>query len=118
VPPVREDLSAAQWDAVDVGQLTAPNGTTYSRRTTRMARKTAASLVESGCPVVSYWPGGLPEETRVVWHDGDDARVAWASARADVTSDTPRPPRGGSIVTVGRWESPEGSALLVLTTHH
>ena len=115
---MRQDLSNEQWDAVGGGQLTAPTGTPYSRRTTRLKRKEAASLVESGCPVVTYWPGGLPEKTRVVWHDGDDARVAWEGARAEVTSDSPRPPSGGSVVTAGRWETSDGDILLVLTWHH
>lgn len=118
MPPVRQDLSHERWDAVDGGQLIAPTGITYSRLTTQMKRRDAASLVESGCPVVTYWPGGLPETTRVVWHDEEDARVAWESARAEVTSDSPRPPRGGSVVTAGCWESSGGDALLVLTWHH
>jgi hypothetical protein len=86
--------------------------------TSRMKRKDATSLVESGCPVVTYWPGGLPEMTRVVWHDGEDARAAWESARGEVTSDTPPPPHSGAAVTAGRWESPGGEELLVLTWHH
>ncbi len=118
MPPVRQDLSDEQWDAVDGGQLIAPTGVTYSRRTTRMKRQEAASMAESGCPVVTYWPGGLPEKTRVVWHDGADAGAAWESARAEVTSDSPRPPRGESVVTAGRWESPNGDTLVVLTWHH
>ncbi len=115
---VRQDLSDDQWYAVEAGELTAPSGTTYTRRTTRMKRKDAASLVESGCPVVTYWPGGLPEMTRVIWHDGEDARAAWESARGEITSDTPRPPRRGAIATAGRWESPDGEDLLVFTWHH
>jgi hypothetical protein len=118
VPPVPQDLSDEQWDAVDGGQLIAPTGITYTRRTTRMKRKDAASLVEAGFPVVTYWPGGLPEKTRIVWHDGEEAKAAWESARAEVTGDSPRPPRGGSMVTAGRWESPGGDTLLVLTWHH
>jgi hypothetical protein len=118
VPPVRQDLSDDQWNAVEEGELTAPTGIVYSRRTTRMKRKDAASLVSSGCPVVTYWPGGLPERTEVVWHDGEDAQTAWASARAEVTSETPHPPRRGAVATAGRWESPDGHALLVLTWHH
>ncbi len=118
MPPVRQDLSDEQWDAVDGGQVIAPTGITYSRRTTRMKRKDAASSVESGCPVVTYWPGGLPEKTRVIWHDGEDARAAWESVRAEVTNDSPHPPQGGSVVTAGRWESPGGDTLLVLTWHH
>jgi len=83
-----------------------------------MKRTEAASLVESGSPVVTYWPGGLPEKTRVVWHDGQDALLAWESARGEVTSDAPRPPRRGSVATAGRWESPNGDDLLVVTWPH
>ncbi|NEM07723.1 hypothetical protein [Geodermatophilus normandii] len=115
---MRQDLSGEQWDAVDAGRLSAPTGITYSRRTTRLKRRDAASRVESGCPVVTYWPGGLPERTRLVWHDGEDARAAWDSVRAGINNDDPRPPRGGSVVTAGLWESPHGDALLVLTWHH
>lgn len=115
---VRQDLSDEQRDAVDGGQLFAPTGTTYSRLTTRMKRKEAASLGESSCPVVTCWPGGLPEKTRVVWHEGADARAAWQSARGEVTSDSPRPARSGSVVTAGRWESPDGDTFVILTWHH
>jgi hypothetical protein len=118
VPPVRQDLSEDQWHVVEAGELTGPSGTKYTRRTTRMKRRDAASLVESGCPVVTYWPGGLPEKTRVVWHEEQDALLAWESARGEVTSDTPRPFRRGAVATAGRWESPNGEDLLVLTWHH
>jgi hypothetical protein len=115
---VRQDLSADQWNAVETGVLTAPSGTKYSRRTTRMKRKNVTALVEAGCPVVTYWPGGLPEMTRTIWHDGAHARAAWESVRGQLTSDTPRAPGGGAVATAGRWESPDGEDLLVLTWHH
>ena len=115
---VRHDLSDEQRDGVDAGQLLAPTGIAYIRGTTRMKRREAAALVQSGCPVVTYWPGGLPEKTRVVWHDGPDAAAAWEAARSAVTHDHPRPPRDGSVVTAGRWESADGDTLLVLTWHH
>jgi hypothetical protein len=118
VPPVRQDLSNDQWHAVEAGEVTAPSGTRYSRRTTRMKRKDAASLVESGSAVVIYWPGGLSEMTRVVWHDGADATAAWESARAELISDPPRPPSRGAVATAGRWESAAGDDLLVITWHH
>ena len=114
---MRLDLSATPWHAVEEGQLTAPDGRTYRRRSTRSSRRAAAALVAEGRPVVTHWPGGLPETTRVVWHDGDDAVAAWADARADVTSGTPEP-RKGPVVTVGRWESPDGAVALVLSRHH
>jgi hypothetical protein len=43
--------------------MTAPDGRTYRRRTTRIERGEAEALADSGCPVVTYLPGG-----RVVWH--------------------------------------------------
>ena len=115
---MRQDLSAEQWHTVEAGQLTAPSGITYRRRTTRMERREATTLVESGCPVVTYWPGGLPATTQVIWHDGTDARAAWESARGEVTSETPRPPRRGAVATAGRWESAAGDELVLLTWHH
>lgn len=118
MPTVRHDLPGEQWDAVDQGVLAAPDGRTYRRRTTRVKRRDAAALVASGCPVITHWPGGLPGRSRTVWHDGDDAISAWAGARGVVTSDTPHPRAGGAVVTVGRWESPDGATALVLTWHH
>lgn len=98
--------------------LTAPNGTAYARRSTRMKRKEATALVGAGCPVVTYWPGGLPEMTRVIWHDGADGRAEWERVRGQLTSDSPRAPDGGAVATAGRWKSPDGDDLLVLTWHH
>ncbi len=116
--PVRRDLSEEQWDAVDAGRLTAPTGTVYDRRSTRLGRRQAALLVDSGRLVVTHWPGGLPERTEVVWHDGDDARTAWEGARASVTGDARGAASRRPVVTAGRWESADGDALLVLTWHH
>jgi hypothetical protein len=56
VPPVQRDLSDDHWNGVEEGELTAPTDVVYSRRTTRMKRKDAASLMATGCPVVTYWP--------------------------------------------------------------
>ncbi len=115
--PVRHALSAEQWNAVENGVLTAPDGRSFTRRTTRAKRKDAAALVESGWPVVVYWPGGLPEKTSVLWHDGEDAQLAFAEVRSALTSDTPDP-RKGTAATAGRWETEGGDALLVVTWHH
>jgi hypothetical protein len=115
---VRTDLTDDQGHAVEAGQLTAPNGVTYHRRTSRMTRKDATSLVAAGRPVATLWPGGWPERTEVVWHDGEDARVAWDGIRDAVTSDRPQVTRGGAVATAGRWESLEGDAVLVVTWHH
>ena len=40
------------------------------------------ALIESGCPVVTYLPGG-----RLLWHDEDDAWPAWADARSTADGD-------------------------------
>jgi len=103
---------------METGVLTAPSGTSYTRRTTRMKRKDATALVEAGCPVVTYWPGGLPEMTRVIWHDGADASAAWEGVRGQLSSNIPRAPVGEVVATAGRWESPDGDDLLVLSWHH
>ena len=115
---MRHDLSADQWNAVETGVLTAPNGISYTRRTTRMKRKDATALVDVGCPVVTYWPGGLPERTRVIWYDGAEARAAWETVRSRLSSDITRAHAGRAIATAGRWESPDGNDLLVLSWHH
>ena len=109
---MRRDLSDGEFDALGMGMLVTPDDRTYSRRTTRMKRKEVAALVEAGCPVVTYYPGG-----RLVWHDEDDAWPAWADARALLTTDFPDPRRGESV-TAGRWEAPDGAVLVVLLWHH
>jgi hypothetical protein len=43
-----------QWNAVEESDLTSPSGVSFSRRTTRMKRKDAGSLVEPGAPVVTF----------------------------------------------------------------
>jgi len=77
-----------------------------------MKRREVDALVESGRPVLTYFPGG-----RLVWHDENDARPAWADARPLLTTETPDP-RHGESVTAGRWESSDGSVLVVLLRHH
>ena len=68
VSRVRRELADGVWNASGPGQLIAPDGRTYRRRTTRIDRREAEDLADSGCPVVTYLPGG-----RLVWHDEDDA---------------------------------------------
>jgi hypothetical protein len=114
---MRHDLSVEQWHAVEDGVLTAPDGTSFMRRTSRAKRRDASELVEGGCPVVTYWPGGLPEKTQLLWHDGEDAQLAFAEVKSALTSDPPEP-RKGACATAGRWETVDGDALLVVTWHH
>jgi hypothetical protein len=105
---VRRDLADDVWGS---GRLFAPDGRTYQRRTTRIDRGEAEDLADSGCPVVTYLPGG-----RLVWHDEDDSWPAWADARTSFTSGLPEADRG-EAVTGGRWESVDGSVALVLVWH-
>ena len=114
---MRFDLAPDQWDAEEAGTLTAPGGRLFTRRTTRAKRRVAAELVAAGCPVVTHWPGGLPEKTRLVWHDGRDAVLAWEEVSPRLISEPPQP-RKGESATGGLWESQEGEPLLLLTWHH
>ena len=114
---MRVDLSAEQWHGVEDGAVTAPDGRVFSRRTTRDKRKAVAALVEAGAPLLTYWPGGLPERTRVLWHDEDDAKTAWAEVRPSLTSET-LDARKGTAATAGRWETEGAGSLVVVTWHH
>ena len=93
---MRRDLANAR-----MGQFVGPDWRTYSPAAPRIGRAEIDALVESGCPVVAYLPGG-----RLLWHDEDDAWPAWADARI-----APQP------VTGGRWESPDGATAVVLVFH-
>ena len=95
---MRRELPDEVWGP---GRLVGPDGRTYRRRTTRIEGPEAESLAESGCPVVTYLPGG-----RLVWHDEDDAWPAWADART-----------AAQPVTGGRWQSPDGATAVVLVFH-
>ena len=93
---MRRDLPNAR-----MGQLVGWDGRTYEIGTPRIDGREVEALVESGCPVVTYFPGG-----RLVWHDEEDAWPAWADARS-----------ADQRVTAGRWESPDGSRAVVLVFH-
>ena len=84
-----------------MGQLVGADGRTYAIREPRIDAAEVEALIEAGCPVVTYLPGG-----RLLWHDEDDAWPAWGDARS--TSD---------MVTAGRWESPDGEVAVVLVWH-
>ena len=109
---MRRELPDGDWEDFGPGQLVGPDGRTYRRRTTRMERREAEALTESGCPVVTYLPGG-----RLVWHDEDDAWPAWADARGALTTGLPGHHHGESV-TGGRWESADGAVAVVLIWHH
>jgi hypothetical protein len=93
---VRRDLANAR-----MGQFVGLDERTYSLVSARIERSEVEALIESGCPVVAYFPGG-----RLVWHDEDDAWPAWADARSASES-----------VTGGRWQSPDGAVAVVLIWH-
>jgi hypothetical protein len=114
---VRYDLARDQWHAIDAGAVMGPDGRRYVRRSTRMKRKQAAALAAGGCPLLVYWPGGLPEKTRLEWFDGTDALSAWTEHGSSVTSDPSQATRG-SALTAGLWESGQEEPLLGLTWHH
>lgn len=90
---MRRDLANAR-----MGQLVGADGRTYAVRTPRIEGAEVEALIESGCPVVTYSPGG-----RLVWHDEDDAWPAWADARSATEP-----------VTAGRWQSPDDQTVVVL----
>jgi len=81
-----------------MGQLVGWDDRTYAIRTPRIEPADVEALIEAGCPVVTYLPGG-----RLLWHDEEDAWPAWADARS-----TPE------TVTAGRWESVDGAVAVVL----
>ena len=84
-----------------MGQFVGADNRTYGLQAPRIEPLEIEALIESGCPVVTYLPGG-----RLLWHDEDDAWPAWADARS-----APEP------VTAGRWESPDGGTAVVLVWH-
>ena len=93
---MRRDLANAR-----MGQLVGADGRTYSPCGPRIEASEVEALIESGCPVVTYFPGG-----RLLWHDEDDAWPAWADARG-----------APETVTPGRWRSPDDATAVVLVWH-
>ena len=109
---VHRVLSDGDFDALGSGQLVAPDGRTYTRRSTRMRRRDVDGVVAAGSPVVTWSPGGA-----LVWHDGDDAGPAWGQERPLLTAEAPDPARRESV-TAGRWETADGCTAVVLIRHH
>ncbi len=109
---VRVDVAPDQWGAIAHGDVRGPDGTVYTRRTTRMSRRTADGLVAAGAPLLIYWFGG----GRLDWCADADAITQWQQLRAEVVSRAPSPGhRKEPAWTVGRWESSDGLPLLLLT---
>lgn len=81
-----------------MGQFVGPDGRTFALLTSGIEAAEVEALIEAGCPVVTYFPGG-----RLLWHDEDDAWPAWADTRS-----------AAEAVTAGRWESPDGGTAVVL----
>ena len=84
-----------------MGQLVGWDGRTYEIDTPRIDAREVESLIESGCPVITYFPGG-----RLVWHDEEEEWPAWTDARSATET-----------VTAGRWESVDGGVAVVLVFH-
>jgi hypothetical protein len=93
---VRRDLANAR-----MGQLVGLDGRTYAIGNPRIAASEVEALIESGWPVVTYFPGG-----RLLWHDEDDAWPAWADTRG-----------APETVTAGRWQSADDAVAVVLVWH-
>jgi hypothetical protein len=107
---VRADLSVTQWNAVAQGQIVAPDGTMYVRRTTKAKRRDCDALLADGAPLVLYyWAEG-----QLDWFDGNDTKDAWMNVRPAVTSE---PRQRGLEWTAGAWESQDGKTLVLLTGH-
>jgi hypothetical protein len=62
---VRRDLANAR-----MGQLVGADGRTYAIREPRIDAPEVEALIEAGCPVVTYFPGG-----RLLWPAWADALV-------------------------------------------
>lgn len=104
------DLADDQWEAVGRGELTAPDGVRYVRRTTRAKRRDCDVLISEGTSLVLfYWAGG-----QLDWLDGTDADKGWREVRAAVTSNL-QPPKGDLQWTAGIWESYESQQIVLLT---
>lgn len=111
---MRMDLTGEQTPASQgAGTVTGADRLTYTRRTTRVARRDADELVSSGCPVIFDLYG----HGRFEWCDGVDAGTEWADERAYViTSDpTPKQLSKHAMWNAGVWESDSGERLVYLT---
>ena len=60
---MRRDLANAR-----MGQFVGADNRTYAPQAPRIQPPEIEALIESGCPVVTHFPGG-----RLVWRDQDDA---------------------------------------------
>lgn len=107
---VQDDLAGSQWAGVQRGELIAPDGKRYARRTTRAKRRDCESLIAAGLPLVLFWYGGQQLE----WFDGDDASSRWLEVRGSVVHG--KPSRRGEVEwNAGLWVSNESDQLLLLT---
>jgi hypothetical protein len=108
---LRVDLSETQWDAIEQGRLTSPEGVLFQRRGTRAKRRICDVAMSHEAPLVLfYWAGG-----HLDWLDGSDAQGEWRSVRVAVTVE-PRA-RGDLEWTAGLWHSEADQSVVVLTGH-
>ncbi|WP_239395998.1 hypothetical protein [Frankia sp. CiP3] len=104
-------LSREQFERIGAGQLTAPDGVTYTRGTTKTARRVCDQKIGDGSPlVVYYWAAGQAD-----YFDGSDAQRRWHEIRTAVTR-YPRPD-GDVEYTAGIWADGDNRELIVLTGH-
>ncbi|WP_432941293.1 hypothetical protein ACQPXM_33320 [Kribbella sp. CA-253562] len=108
---MRVDLSETQWDAIEQGRLTSPDGVLFQRRGTRTKRRICDEVISHGAPLVLfYWAGG-----QLDWLSGADAQDEWQSVRAAVTAE---PRASGDLEwTAGLWQSETDQTVVVLTGH-
>lgn len=107
---MRQNLGTEQWLTLQSGRLTSPAGEIFTRRTTKMRRRDAATLIEAGAPLVTYWYGGA----ELVWHDSYDALSRWAEIGSVVTTDKPKRRSRDAALTAGRWEDGDGHPLILV----
>jgi hypothetical protein len=108
---MRRRLGEEQIEQVTAGQLTVPDGTTYTRRTTRTGRRTCDEMIGNGSPlVIYYWAAA-----QLDYFDGPDAELGWRAVRSAVTQ---HPRLGGDVeYTAGIWKDYDGRGLVLLTGH-
>lgn len=109
---MRVDLAKVQLNAMERGQLVAPDGTVFVRRSTRAKRRACDEAIENGWPLLLYYWAG----NQLDWLDGEDAQREWQTVRSRVTVAEPRP-RGDLEWTAGFWTADGDRRLVVLTGH-
>ncbi|WP_322769197.1 hypothetical protein, partial [Frankia sp. Cr1] len=108
---MQRPLGREQFERIAAGQLTTPDGITYTRRTTKTARRVCDQRIGAGSPlVIYYWAAGQMD-----YVDGADGQRRWREVRSAVTQ---HPRSGGDVAyTAGIWVDGDGREIVVLTGH-